>query len=116
MIIFELRVRVGVNILISSGDDGIFSNPAVARINAHAARLGAIETGRYIVRAMKSGISAVISPDGQLVTYAEIGLDKVLVNLICISNRVTFYVRNGDWVIGLLSLVLGGIILTKIYK
>ncbi len=107
-------VQAGANILISSGNDGVFSNPTVARINANAARLRALETGRYIVRAMRSGISAIISPDGQLVTYAEIGVDKVLVNLVSVNDQVTYYVRWGNWLIGLLSFVLGGIVAIRI--
>lgn len=106
-------VQDGANILISSGNDGVFSNPVVARINVNASRLRAIETGRFMVRAMKSGISAIINPSGRFVTHSEIGDNKILVNLVGTIEETTLYTRWGNWLIGL-CLVFGGFISIRI--
>lgn len=103
-------VRNGAEILISGGNDGVFANPAIAEVHAKLARIRAVESGRYIVRAMKTGISAIISPSGRELSRSPSSDAYVVVAQIRRMEHLTFYMRTGNWPIGLaLLLVLIGI-------
>lgn len=95
----------GANLLVSGGNDGVFRNPAVAELHAELARLRAVETGRYVVRAMRTGISAVINPAGEELVRAASG-NQVLVSKVRMHTHLTPYVRFGNWVLWLAATVL----------
>ncbi len=91
-------VRSGAQILVSGGNDGVFADPAVAEVHADAAQLRAVETGRYLVRAMTTGISAIIDPTGR--ERQRSGSDPVFLwAAVEPRSNVTFFVRFGDWVV-----------------
>jgi len=92
-------VRDGATILISGGNDGVFENPAVARVHAAVAQLRAVETGRYLVRAMKTGISAIIDPHGREVVRSHSSEPAMLQAQIIPQQTRTLYVQWGDWVV-----------------
>jgi len=103
-------VREGAQLLVSSGNDGIFRHPAVAEGHHIAAIFRAIETHRPLVRAMKTGISSIIDPHGQVLTAAGIKQEALLLRDVAASHRTTFYTRWGDWLVGLcaaLTLTIG---------
>jgi apolipoprotein N-acyltransferase len=89
--VINRSVKDGAEVLVSAGNDGVFANPAVAKANAIAARLRAIEAGRYVVRAMKSGISAVIQPNGSYRSSMAVGKNGVLFSKIYPLKDKTFY-------------------------
>ena len=99
-------VRDGAQLLISGGNDGVFIDPAVAQVHAKLARLRAVESGRYIVRAMKTGISAVIAPNGQELRASPGSEPFVAISRVKAMNAVTPYVRFGDWVVWVALLVI----------
>lgn len=99
-------VRAGATLLVSGGNDGVFANPTVARIHADMAQLRAVETGRYLLRAMKTGVSAIIDPHGEEIVRTESADPAVLLEFVIPSSELTPYVRFGDWVIGVLGLAL----------
>lgn len=99
--------RNGAELLVSGGNDGVFQNPAVAAFHADLARLRAVETGRYLVRAMKNGISAIISPTGVELSRSPSSEPYVLADQIRPTNHLTPYVRFGDWVVWLAFIVIG---------
>jgi apolipoprotein N-acyltransferase len=90
-------VRDGATLLVSGGNDGVFASPAVARVHADAAQLRAVETGRDVVRAMKTGISAVIDPWGRERERSRSSEPAMLVSEITPLTGHTPYVRFGDW-------------------
>ncbi len=94
-------VRDGATLLVSGGNDGVFANPAVACFHADAAQLRAVEAGRYLVRAMKTGISAIIDPVGRELAQSRLNEDAVLYGTIAPRTILTPYVRFGDWVVWL---------------
>ncbi len=57
-------VRDGAQLLVLPTNDSWFTDSAAAYMHEGQARLRAIESGRWIVRAADTGISAVIDPDG----------------------------------------------------
>jgi apolipoprotein N-acyltransferase len=100
-------VRKGANILVTGGNDGVFADHRVAQIHHSMARIRATETGRYLVRAMKSGITSIISPVGEVVGQSP-GSGSVLVAAkVGLKNDRTFWVRFGNWPI--LLFVLPGL-------
>jgi apolipoprotein N-acyltransferase len=96
--VINRSVKDGAEVLVSAGNDGVFANPAVAKANAIAARLRAIEAGRYIVRAMKSGISGVIQPNGSYRSSMAVGNNGVLFSKIYPLKDKTFYTYLHDYV------------------
>lgn len=99
-------VRDGATLLVSGGNDGVFSDPAVARVHADAARIRAVETGRFIVRAMKTGISEVIDPKGEELVQSHSSKPVILLETVRACRERTPYVRWGDWVVALSAAVL----------
>ena len=91
-------VRDGAQILVSGGNDGVFANPAVADVHADVAQLRAVETGRYVVRAMTTGISAIIDPYGR--EKQRSGSEPVFLwAAVDPRSEMTPFVRFGDWVV-----------------
>jgi apolipoprotein N-acyltransferase len=91
-------VRDGAEILISGGNDGVFADPAVALIHARIAQVRAVETGRYIVRSMTTGISAIIDPTGSVLQRS--GTEPVFMwSGVAPRSRLTPYARLGDWTV-----------------
>ena len=71
-------VQGNADLLITIGNDGVFKNSIAAKLNHKATQMRAIESGRYIVRAMKSGISSVIKPSGVVRSSSNVGQNTVL--------------------------------------
>lgn len=95
----------GAEILVSGGNDGVFTNPAIAQIHADAAQLRAVENGRYVIRAMKTGVSAIIDPFGTELARGEIDQDTLLLATVRPQQGLTPYTRYGDWIVGLAALL-----------
>ena len=96
----------GATVLISGGNDGVFGDPAVAQVHADAAQLRAVETGRYLVRAMKSGISAVVDPRGRELIRSRSSEPALLVQSVSPAYTMTPYMRLGNWVVWVAAAVL----------
>lgn len=111
--VINRSVKDGAEVLVSAGNDGVFANPAVAKANAIAARLRAIETGRYIVRAMKSGISGVIQPTGSYRSSMAVGKKGVLFSKIYPLKNRTLYTYLHDYVGWFLLLVTVALIIVE---
>lgn len=106
----------GAELLVSGGNDGVFGSPAVAQVHHNLARLRAVETGRYIVRAMKTGISAVIAPTGAVVRRSPSSEPFVVVARAQPRTKMTAYVRYGDWPLGVAALFLVAGLLGLFYR
>ena len=105
--------RDGATILVTGGNDGVFADPAVARIHEDAAQLRAVETGRYLVRAMKTGVSAIIDPTGREVVRSKMGEAVLLTSRVSLETTQTPYVRFGDWVVWLSLAIMGTFLFPK---
>lgn len=110
--ILRRSTRDGAELLVSGGNDGVFANPAVARVHARLARLRAVETGRYVVRAMKTGISAIIAPTGEELARSPLAPKPfIVVHRVKPLDGRTPYVRFGDWPVAIAALlVLGALV------
>lgn len=92
-------VRDGATILVSGGNDGVFGDPAVAKVHADAAQIRAVETGRFIIRAMKTGISGIIDPKGNELARSRSSEPVILTGKVAVESAQTPYVRYGDWIL-----------------
>jgi len=59
-------VRDGAEIIVLGTNDSWFLDSAAVYMHNAQAKLRAVETGRYVVRAANTGISSIITPDGMV--------------------------------------------------
>jgi apolipoprotein N-acyltransferase len=60
------QYKAGARVFIETGSDGAFDNPIISEWTLRASQSFATYNRVWVVRAMKSGISAVIAPDGDI--------------------------------------------------
>ena len=117
----------GARFLCFITNDSWFSNSAEALAHAWQATARAVETGLPVVRVGNSGVTGVISPDGEkrwlgreglpLVDEQGVGIERISPPIVVGKDGdrlVTPYVRFGDAPIFILfALLIGGMILVK---
>ena len=89
-------VRDGAEVICLSTNDSWFMGSAALRIhNAHA-QLRSIESGRYITRCASTGISTVISPRGEILSYIDADTEGFIVYEVCERENKTpwYYLGN----------------------
>ena len=64
-------VRDGAEIMVISSNDSWFFDSAAVYQHQVQAQLRAIETGRYFVRSANTGISTVLSPSGEILSWLD---------------------------------------------
>lgn len=99
-------VKAGANILINAGNDGIFGSEKGAEMMAIMAKIRAIESGRFVIRAMKTGVSAVFEPTGEELSRSNFNETALLFAKIKPMDDLTFYGRLGDWILILSTAVI----------
>ncbi len=107
-------VRDGAQLLVTTGNDGVFASPVVAREQANLATLRAVENGRYLLRSMKSGVSAVIDPQGRVLASLPVNTQGVIASEVRSVTTLTWYTRYGDWIVWLSACVLIVVVLGRI--
>lgn len=98
--------QAGATALVTGGNDGVFGDAAVAQVHADCAQIRAVETGRYIIRAMKTGISSIIDPSGRELVRSQAAEPVLFVERIVPISTQTLYTRFGDWVVMLAGCIL----------
>ena len=111
--LLRASVRDGATLLISGANDGVWTNSAVPDAQADAARFRAVETGRYILRATATGISAVLDPHGRELARSPSDAPVLLVAKVSPREGWTPYVRFGDWLLNVAALLLAWLALTR---
>jgi len=91
------RVEHGAQVLVNVTNDAWYGTTPAAWQHFQAARMRAVETGRYVLRAANTGISAVIDQRGQVTRTAPWWTKTVLQGTYRLSDVETPYVRWGDW-------------------
>jgi apolipoprotein N-acyltransferase len=90
-------VRRGAELLVTITNDAWFDVSAAPYQHLAMARMRAIETDRWVVRAGTTGISAIVDPTGRLVGHIPLGERGVLVGEVGVRTTLTPYVSGGDW-------------------
>ncbi|MFE7809548.1 apolipoprotein N-acyltransferase [Streptomyces sp. NPDC057430] len=99
--------RDGADVLVAQSATSTFQNSWAPAQHASLAALRAAESGRPMVHATLTGVSAVYTPDGSRVG-APLGTDRstAAVYDVPLARATTGYVRYGDWVLyGALSVL-----------
>ena len=89
-------VRAGADILVISSNDSWFYDSAAVRQHKAQAQLRAVETGRWILRAANTGISAVITPRGETKGEIPALTAGYTVENVSFSTARTVYSRVGN--------------------
>ncbi len=93
--------------LVNMSNDAWFGDSLAPHQHLQIARMRALETGRSMLRATNTGISALIGPHGELLQVTQAFEQRVLSGEIEPRSGATPYVRFGNrLVIGLLLLML----------
>lgn len=103
---FNTAVILGASFLVNVNDDAWFGDTDEPYQHLNATILRAVETRRWLVRASNSGISAFVSPTGDIVASLPLGERGVLAHSIHPSDGKTLYVRFGDWPVALSWLIM----------
>jgi len=103
-------VRNGANLIFIITNDGWWKNTPGYRQHLSFARLRAIETRRSIARSANTGISCFINQRGEILQKTSWWQDGALTGNLNASDKITFYVRYGDY-IARISLYISGLIL-----
>ncbi|MDH3976928.1 MAG: apolipoprotein N-acyltransferase [Gammaproteobacteria bacterium] len=96
------------NVLINVSNDAWFGESIAPHQHLQIARMRALETGRYMLRATNTGITAIISPTGNVVDRAPQFEMHVLSGVIQPYGGSTPYIRWGNLPVLLICLVLIG--------
>jgi len=101
-------------LLINVSNDGWFGDSAAPHQHLQMARIRARETGRYLLRATNSGISAIIDPEGRVRAQAPQFLPFVLTDTITLFSGMTPYARFGNWPVILMA--IGVILIVRLAR
>ncbi|MGQ9699043.1 MAG: apolipoprotein N-acyltransferase [Armatimonadota bacterium] len=108
------QVRGGSELLVVVTNDAWFGESAAPYQHLAFSALRAVETGRYVVRAATTGVSACFDPWGRPVVQGKLGGEAALLACVERLDRQTPYVRFGDWPVWL-SVLLAAACLASAY-
>lgn len=90
------RVRQGAQVLVNVTNDAWYGKSPAAWQHLQAMRMRAVESGRYVLRAANTGVSAIIAPDGAVIATAPWWTQAVISGTYRTSTRITPYQQWGD--------------------
>lgn len=93
------------NFLINVSNDAWFGDSLAPHQHLEIARLRAVETGRFLLRATNTGISAVINERGEILSRSPQFKTDVLTDTVIPMKGLTPFARWGNWAIVTLLLV-----------
>lgn len=99
------RVAAGAQVLVNVTNDAWYGTTPAAWQHFQAARMRAVESGRYVLRAANTGVTALIGPNGRVLAELPWWQQGALEGAFELSDAITPYVRYGDRAL-LLCLIL----------
>jgi apolipoprotein N-acyltransferase len=107
-------VHDGAGFIVVPVNNASYGFTAAAAQHLQMSRMRAVETGRWVVDAGVSGISAFIDPTGRVTARTGLFDSAVLRGDVVSSTQETPYVRVGDWVpLASLAIVAVGLFLPR---
>ncbi len=94
----------GAEVLVVSTNDSWFFDSAAGRMHNAQAKLRAVESGRYVLRAANTGISSVITPTGAVIDQLEPLLGGYIVAEVGAREGKTLYMLTGNLFVALCAL------------
>ncbi len=102
------------NILINVSNDAWFGDSSAPHQHLEISRSRSIETGRYLLRATNTGISAVIDPAGRIINKSAQFQEDVISAKISPYTGLTPFSRWGNW--GIVTILFGIFFIICIFK
>lgn len=106
-------VKGGARLLVVSTNNSSFEQSAASRQHIAFSQLRAAEHRQWLAHAALTGISAVVTPDGEVVRSTPLFRPVLLKPQVRFArqDQITFYARFGDWLpVGLLIAMLVGLV------
>jgi len=104
----------GAEVLLAQSSTSTFQKSWAPEQHASLAALRAAETGRPMVHATLTGVSAVYGPSGERIgSWLGTGASTAAVYEVPLARGVTPYVRFGDWPVHAALLVLAALCATE---
>lgn len=91
-------VKEGAQYIFVITNDGWWGDTPGYRQHHSYSRLRAIETRRSVARSANTGISSFINQKGEILQRTDYWVPAVIRAEINASDRITFYVRHGDYI------------------
>jgi apolipoprotein N-acyltransferase len=91
-------VKNGADMLFVITNDGWWGNSPGHRQHLEFSKLRAIETRRSVARSANTGISGFINQRGDIIEQSKYWEQIALRNTLKTNNKLTFYVRYGDYI------------------
>jgi len=82
--------------LVNVTNDGWFGDSIEPHQHLQIARMRAIETGRFLLRSTNTGATAIVAPDGKIISQAPLFKATTLIGTITPMGGMTPYARLGD--------------------
>ncbi len=105
-------VRDGATFLVVPVNNASYGFTAASDQHLQMSRMRAVETGRWIVDAAVSGVSAFVDTHGRVVARTGLFQTTILRDRLRTSTATTWYVRMGDWLPWLCLVLLVALLLT----
>ncbi|MDW5289843.1 apolipoprotein N-acyltransferase [Formosa sp. PL04] len=109
-------VREGANVLAIMTNDAWWGDTQGHKQHLSYARLRAIETRRAIARSANTGISAFISPKGELLQTLAYNEQGSLKAEIPVNTNITFYVQAGDYIARISMFIALGLFVITFFR
>lgn len=90
-------IKEGANLIFVITNDGWWGNTPGHRQHLEFSKLRAIETRRSVARSANTGISAFINQKGDIIEQTKYREETAIRNSIKTNDKITFYVRYGDY-------------------
>jgi apolipoprotein N-acyltransferase len=100
------QVIHGADVLVTITNDAWYDGTAAPRQHLNQARLRAVETDRYLLRAATTGISAFVDPTGRVIDELPMNRQGIIYARFQPRHSTTLYVRFGDWFAWLAALLV----------
>ena len=91
-------VKEGAELIFIITNDGWWRNTPGYKQHMSFARLRAIETRRCIARSANTGISCFIDQRGDVIQSTRWWVEAAIKAKINANNKLTFYIKNGDYI------------------
>ena len=99
----------GKSMLLTVTNDAWFGNSSAPHQHLQISRMRAMENGMWLVRAANTGISAIISPDGDVRAQTPLFEVASLRESVPVNGGSTPYQRWGDWPLWFFSVLATGL-------
>lgn len=109
-----IRAMPEAKLLINVSNDAWFGDSLAPHQHLEITRSRAVETGRFLLRATNTGISAVIDPKGRILNKSVQFEDDVIRATIRPYSGVTPYARWGNW--GIICIVFSCLLVVFVLR